>query len=282
MSSSLTSGTSCFCLHQLVVVLVETAGLKLRRLFNSDKRLKHSYIAVSLITIYTRLFHRDKFRGVSMQVAAELVSIAITLVLLLLTSAITVTADEVGQHIHQQRILNTWMVDDAGCHETMLSNSPFVPNITLVQGIVFSLRSTSASSVSSISVYLDEAAITPSVQFDLFTMNGDGTNSIGTTLDGSGDWKRIHGGTIADTQLDEDGATFLGSFGNPISLGAGDVKSFYLSFTKSIIRVSPYSANTADAWDANAISLNGHSMQISVGRAVSSLSSTCIICIYFT
>jgi hypothetical protein len=213
-------------------------------------------------------------------VTAELVGIAITLVLIF-ASAVTISADELGQYVHQQRVLNAFKVGGDDCHETMLS-SPLGQNTILVKGIVFSLRSTAASSVSSLSVYLDQAA-SRGVQFDLYAMNGEGTDFIGTALDGSGVWKRIHGGTIAGTQLDDDGATFLGSFGNPLLFGAGEIKSIYLSFTDpvGVLRVSS-PANTADVWDGNANTLNGHSMQISVGRSVSAFCSTCIICIYFT
>eukprot|EP00573_Skeletonema_grethae_P000652 CAMPEP_0201687378 /NCGR_PEP_ID=MMETSP0578-20130828/1471_1 /ASSEMBLY_ACC=CAM_ASM_000663 /TAXON_ID=267565 /ORGANISM="Skeletonema grethea, Strain CCMP 1804" /LENGTH=191 /DNA_ID=CAMNT_0048171529 /DNA_START=389 /DNA_END=960 /DNA_ORIENTATION=- len=95
-------------------------------------------------------------------------------------------------------------------------------------------------------------------------MNGYDQNSIGTTLDGSGVWKRIHGGTIEDTRLDNDGATFLGSFG-PLQIEAGDTKSIYLRFTKSVLRVTNLGVD-ADGWDANATSLNGNDMQIGIGR----------------
>lgn len=217
----------------------------------------------------SKLRNRYKMNATSkvggMQVAAgRLLRISIT-VALLFSSAITSQP--------------TWMVDDDGCHKAVLSNS-LVSNITLVQGVVFSLRNTAgadASSVSALSVYLDEVAITPSVGFDIFTMNGDGTNSIGTTLDGSGEWKRLYGGTIADTQIDDDGATFLGSFGRPLSLRAGEITSIYLRFAKSVLRVSQnsYSKNNADQWDENAKNLNDDSMQIGVGRAVSAFCSTC-------
>lgn len=211
-------------------------------------------------------------------VTAELVGIAITLVLIF-ASDVTISADELGQYVHQQRVLNTFKVGGDDCHETMLS-SPLGQTTILVKGIVFSLRSTTASSVSSLSVYLDETA-SRIVQFDLYAMNGDGTDFIGTALDGSGVWKRIHGGSVAETKREDDGATFLGSFGNPLLFGAGETKSIYLSFTNTVLRVSS-PANTADVWDGNANTLNGHSMQISVGRSVSAFCSTCIICIYFT
>ena len=209
-----------------------------------------------------------------MQVAAAapgrlLHCIAISLAVLF-ASVITSSAAEVDP---RQRILSEWMADDDGCHTTVLSN-PLPSDFTLVEGVIFSLRSNGApTSVSSLSVFLDESAIGPSIEFDVFTMNGDttngeGKNSIGTTLDGSGVWKRIHGGTIEDTQLDNDGATFLGSFG-PLKIRAGDTKSIYLRFTKSVLRVKNLSLN-ADGWDANAINLFGNSnVQISIGRAVS-------------
>eukprot|EP00986_Skeletonema_menzelii_P007790 scaffold3104_cov145-Skeletonema_menzelii.AAC.1 len=191
----------------------------------------------------------------------------IVFTLVCLASFITAAAGKVGQHEHdfRQRILSTWMVDDDGCHETVLSN-PLSSDLTLVQGVIFSLQSNDAfTPVSSISLFLDEAAISPSVGFDVFSMNGDGENYIGTSLDGSGVWRRIHGGTIEDTQLDSDGATFLGSFG-PLTINAGEIKSFYVRFTKSVIRVKNLGAN-ADGWDENAINLNDNSLQISIGRA---------------
>ena len=214
-------------------------------------------------------------KTVRMQVAAAapgrlLHCIAISLAVLF-ASLITSSAAEVDP---RQRILSEWMADDDGCHTTVLSN-PLPSDFTLVEGVIFSLRSNGApTSVSSLSVFLDESAIGPSIEFDVFTMNGDttngeGKNAIGTTLDGSGVWKRIHSGTIEDTQLDNDGATFLGSFGPLLQIEAGDTKSIYLRFTKSVLRVKNLGGVDADGWDANATNLNDNDMQISIGRAVS-------------
>ena len=179
---------------------------------------------------------------------------------------------------YQQRILSTWMVDDDGCYEIVLSNSLPVSNITLVPGIVFSLQNTggSAVDVSSLSIYLDQEGATPSVEFELYTMNGDyvAKNSIGTVLDGSGDWKPTYKGTLEDTLLDDDEATFLGSFGGKsLQLQAGEIMSIYLRFTESVLKVSQnsFSVSNADKWDGNVETLNDFSMQISVGRAVSTL-----------
>ena len=192
-------------------------------------------------------------------------SIVFTLILCL--AFITAGADS-----HRRRVLSR-MVDEDGCHETVLSN-PLSSDLTLVEGVIFSLRSNGAStSVSSLSVFLDEAAISPSVGFDVFSMNGDGDNYVGTTLDGSGVWKRIHGGTIENTQLDSDGGTFLGSFG-PLTIEAGEIISFYVRFTESVIRVTHLGPN-ADGWDGNAINLNGNNnLQMSIGRSVSAVCNT--------
>ena len=210
-----------------------------------------------------------------MQLAAAgrlLHCIAITLVLLFASVITAAAASEVGQLNPHQRILNTWMADDDGCHQGVLSN-PLQSGFTLVRGVIFSLRSNGAStSVSSLSVFLDETASTPSVGFDIFTTNGDGMNSIGTALDGSGVWKRIHSGTIADTQLEDDDATFLGSFG-PLVINAGETKSIYLRFTETVLRVTSSTAN-ADGWDVNAENLNGNNMKVSIGRAVSACCNT--------
>ena len=203
----------------------------------------------------------------------QLLHLMVLTLILCLASFITAEADP------RQRVLSR-MVDEDGCHETVLSNS-LTSDLTLVEGVIFSLRSNGAStSVSSLSVFLDEAAISPSVGFDVYSMNGDGDNYIGTTLDGSGFWKRIHGGTIENTQLDSDGGTFLGSFG-PLTIEAGEIISFYVRFTKSVIRVTHLGPN-ADGWDGNAINLNGNNnLQISIGRSVSAVCNTHEICIYF-
>ena len=209
-----------------------------------------------------------------MMIGRLLHCIVFTLILLLASFITAAAGGEVGQHEYdpRQRMLSTWMVDDDGCHETVLSN-PLSSDLTLVEGVIFSLQSNGASTpVSSLSLFLDEAVISPSVGFDVFSMNGDGENYIGTTLDGSGVWKRIHGGTIEDTQLDSDGATFLGSFG-PLTINAGEMKSFYVRFTKSVIRVKNLGPN-ADGWDGSAINLNDNSMQLSIGRAVSAFYNT--------
>ena len=184
----------------------------------------------------------------------------IVFTLILCLAFITAGADS------RQRVLSR-MVDEDGCHETVLSN-PLSSDLTLVQGVIFSLRSNGAStSVSSLSVYLDEAAISPSVAFDVYSMNGDGDNYIGTTLDGSGFWKRIHGGIIENTQLDSDGGTFLGGFG-PLTIAAGEIISFYVKFTNSVIRVTHLGPN-ADGWDGNAINLNGNNnLQMSIGNMI--------------
>lgn len=187
-----------------------------------------------------------------------------SILLALLFASVITSAAEVDYP--RQRILSQWMADDDGCHATVLSN-PLPSDFTLVEGVVFSLRNGVTTSLSSLSVFLDESATSPSTWFEIYTMNGYDQNSIGATLNGSGVWKRIHSGTIADTQLDDDGATFLGSFG-PISIRAGVTKSFYLRFEKSVLRVKNSDLN-AGGWDTNAVDLSGNFMQISVGRAVS-------------
>lgn len=176
-----------------------------------------------------------------------------------------------NQH-RQHRSLNTWMTDADGCHQPMLSNSLSSgdDNIQIVRCVVFALQNTGASTVdvSSLSVYLDVQAA-GDVGFELYTMNGDGTTSLGTTLDGSGDWQKAFSGSIGDTELEDDGATFLGSFGaNSIQLQSGEIKSFYLKFDEAAITVS-HSVTNPDSWDQNAVSLNDYSMQITVGRSVS-------------
>jgi hypothetical protein len=181
-------------------------------------------------------------------------------------------AAENNQHRSQQRILNTWMTDADGCYQPMLSNSleSVDNNIQIVRGVVFALQNTGASAVdvSSLSVYLDDQAA-GDVGFELYTMNGDGTTSLGTTLDGSGDWQKAFSGSISDTELEEDGATFLGSFGaNSVQLQPGELKSFYLKFDEAAITVS-HSVTNPDSWDQNAVSLNDYRMQITVGRSVS-------------
>mmetsp|Transcript_28455 Transcript_28455/g.48352 ORF Transcript_28455/g.48352 Transcript_28455/m.48352 type:complete len:238 (+) Transcript_28455:106-819(+) len=223
--------------------------------------------------------------GGFMQLAAAgrlLHCIAITLVIFFASVITAAAALEGGQLNPHQRILNTWMADDDGCHQGVLSN-PLQPGFTLVRGVIFSLRSNGAStSVSSLSVFLDEKASTPSVGFDIFTTNGDGMNSIGTTLDGSGAWKRIHSGTIADTQLEDDDATFLGSFG-PLVINAGETKSIYLRFTETVLRVTSSTTN-ANGWDGGAVNLNDNNMKVSIGRAVSACCNTEKLCsslIYF-
>ena len=175
-------------------------------------------------------------------------------------------------HRSQQRILNTWMTDADGCYQPMLSNSLESDdnNIQIVRGVVFALQNTGASAVdvSSLSVYLDDQAA-GDVGFELYTMNGDGTTSLGTTLDGTGDWKKAFSGSISDTELEDDGATFLGSFGaNSVQLQPGELKSFYLKFDEAAITVS-HSVTNPDSWDQNAVSLNDYRMQITVGRSVS-------------
>ena len=177
-----------------------------------------------------------------------------------------------NQHRSQQRILNTWMTDADGCYQPMLSNSleSVDNNIQIVRGVVFALQNTGASTVdvSSLSVYLDNQAA-GDVGFELYTMVGDGTTSLGTTLDGTGDWQKAFSGSISDTELEEDGATFLGSFGaNSVQLQSGEIKSFYLKFDEAAITVS-HSVTNPDSWDQNAVSLNDYRMQITVGRSVS-------------
>lgn len=179
-----------------------------------------------------------------------------------------------NQHRSQHRSLNTWMADADGCYQPMLSNSleSDDDNIQIVRGVVFALQNTGASTVdvSSLSVYLDNQAA-GDVGFELYTMNGDGTTSLGTTLDGSGDWQKAFSGSISDTELEDDGATFLGSFGaNSVQLQSGEIKSFYLKFDEVVITVS-HSVTNPDSWDQNAVSLNDYSMQITVGRSVSTL-----------
>jgi hypothetical protein len=177
-----------------------------------------------------------------------------------------------NQRRSQQRILNSWMTDADGCYQPMLSNSLESDdnNIQIVRGVVFALQNTGASTVdvSSLSVYLDDQAA-GDVGFELYTMNGDGTTSLGTTLDGTGDWKKAFSGSISDTDLEDDGATFLGSFGaNSVQLRPAEIKSFFLKFDQAAITVS-HSVTIPDSWDQNAVSLNDYNMQMTVGRSVS-------------